>query len=103
MASSPVRCKARPIPSPVVTRLLQRLMDDERLKPRREDRGYHPIPDAPDLSLEQRVHHLEATLGRLWDQVWWQSLPWWKRMAWRLLGFTAPISRFYLKHGEDWH
>lgn len=82
-------------------RWLQRLMDDERLK-LRPLREVHPIPDAPDLPLEVRVHHLECYLGRLWDQCWWQSLPWWKRLAWRVLGFSAPISRFYLKPGEPW-
>jgi hypothetical protein len=76
-------------------------MDDERLKPQRADRERHPIPDAPDLPLEQRVHHLESHLGRLWDEVWWLSLPRWKRCAWQLLGFRAPIRRFYLKPGDE--
>jgi hypothetical protein len=77
-------------------------MDDERLKLDRADRERHPIPDAPDLPLDQRVHHLECHLGRLWDQVWWLSLPLWKRLTWRLLGFKAPIPRFYMKPGEPW-
>lgn len=81
-------------------RWLQRWMDDERLKPDRRDREVHPIPDAPDLPLEQRVHHLECHLGRLWDHVWWLSLPWHKRLAWRLLGFTPPLRHFYLHPGE---
>ena len=76
-------------------------MDDERLKPNRADREVHPIPDAPDLPLEQRVHHLERYLGRLWDQVWWLSLPPWKRLVWRFLGFKAPVSKFYLKPDGD--
>ena len=75
-------------------------MDDERLKSRPE-REVHPIPDAPDLPIERRVHHLECYLGRLYDQVWWMSLPLWKRCAWRLLGFKAPIPQFYLKPGKD--
>jgi hypothetical protein len=77
-------------------RWLQKLMDDERLKPERSTREVHPIPDAPDLPLDQRVHHLEVHLGQLWDAVWWISLPWYKRVAWRLLGFKAPIQQFYL-------
>lgn len=81
-------------------RWLQWLMDDERLKLSRSDRERHPIPDAPDLPLDQRVHHLECHLGRLWDQVWWISLPWYIRVGFRLLGFHAPIRRFYLKPGE---
>ena len=80
---------------------LQRLMDDERLKPNRAHREVHPVPDAPDLPLERRVHLLECYLGRLWDQVWWMSLPWYKRLAWCLLGFKPPISQFYLKPGEE--
>lgn len=83
-------------------RVLQWLMDDERLKPLRADRERHPIPDAPDLPLEQRVHHLECYVGRLWDMVWWMSLPWHRRLAFRLLGFKAPIDHFYLKPGEPW-
>jgi len=74
-------------------------MDDERLK-ERPVREVHPIPDAPDLPLDRRVHHLECHLGRLWDQVWWMSLPWYRRLGFRLLGFKAPLSRFYLKPGE---
>lgn len=78
-----------------MTRLLQWLTDDERLKPR-EKREVHPIPDAPPLPLEQRVHHLECYFGMLWDQVWWMQLPLWKRTAFRLLGFKAPIQQFYI-------
>ena len=83
----------------MLTGALQRLLDDERLKPR-ERREVHPIPDAPDLPLERRVHHLECHLGRLWDQVWYLSQPWWRRIGFRLLGFKAPIQRFYLKPGD---
>lgn len=84
-------------------KILQWWMDDERLKPQRPDRERHPIPDAPDLPLDQRVHLLECHLGRLWDQVWWLSLPWHTRLVWRLLGFKAPIPHFYLKPGEkEW-
>lgn len=82
-------------------RWLQWLVDDERLKPLRTDRERHPIPDAPDLPLEQRVHHLECYLGRLWDHVWWMTLPWYYKLAYRLLGFKAPIDHFYLKPGES--
>ena len=85
-----------------MTRLLQRLMDDDRLKPNRADREVHPIPDAPDLPLDRRVHHLECYVGRLWDQMWWYSLPWYRRLGWRLLGFKAPILTFYQKSGEPW-
>jgi hypothetical protein len=84
----------------VFEKWLQRLLDDERLKHNRADRERHPIPDAPDISLEARVHHLEVHLGRLWDQVWWISLPWYRRLGFRLLGFKSPIPQFYLKPGE---
>ena len=83
----------------MLTRALRWLLDEERDKPR-ELREVHPIPDAPDLPLERRVHHLECHLGRLWDQVWWMDLPIWRRIGFRLLGFKAPIRRFYLKPGE---
>jgi hypothetical protein len=86
----------------VVIRMLQWLLDDERLKPDRSTREVHPIPDAPDLPLEQRVHHLECHLGRLWDHVWYLNQPWYRRVGFRLLGFTPPIPRFYLKPGEKW-
>jgi hypothetical protein len=79
----------------VLTRWLQWALDDERLKPRAR-REVHPIPDAPPLPLERRVHLLECHLGRLWDHVWWTSLPWYRRLGFRLLGFRAPITRFYL-------
>jgi hypothetical protein len=79
----------------MLTRALQWIVDDERLKPRMA-RERHPIPDAPDLPLDRRVHHLERYLGRLWDQVWWRSLPWYRRLLFRALGFRAPITRFYL-------
>jgi hypothetical protein len=82
-------------------RWLQRALDDERLKAR-PARERHPIPDAPDLPLDRRVQHLECYLGRLWDQVWWLSLPWYRRLGFRLLGFTAPVLRFYLRPGEPW-
>jgi len=76
-------------------------MDDDRLLVR-PNREIHPIPDAPDLPLDRRVHHLECHLARLWDQVWWISLPWYKRLGWRLLGFKDPILTFYQKSGESW-
>jgi hypothetical protein len=69
---------------------------DERLKHDRADREVHPIPDAPPLTLEQRVHHLECYVGRLWDQVWYLSQPRWRRWGFWLLGFRAPIQQFYL-------
>jgi hypothetical protein len=80
---------------------LQRLMNDQRLIVQRIERERHPIQDAPDLPLDRRVHLLECYLARLWDQVWWMSLPWYKRAAWRVLGFTAPIRKFYLSPGEQ--
>ena len=81
-------------------RWLQGIMGDERLKTDRGERERHPIPDAPDLPLDQRVHRLEVHLAQLWDQVWWMSLPWYKRLGWRALGFSAPIAKFYLPAGD---
>ncbi len=82
-----------------MTRLLQWLVDDERLKPR-EQRSAHPIPQDPPYSdsesLVQYCFTLQCHVARLHDQVWWLSLPRWRRAAYRLLGFRAPIQQFYL-------
>ena len=45
----------------------------------------------PDL---ERLELLEL-VAQLWDQVWWLSLPWWKRAIYRARGFRDPIERFY--------
>ena len=78
-------------------RWLQVLLDDERLKPR-QFRERHPIPDDPPSpdTLVREVHQLKCLTAQLWDQVWWHSLPLWKRCAFRVLGFSDPIRRFYL-------
>lgn len=55
----------------------------------------HPIADSPDLPMQRRVQLLEVHLARLWDQVWWLSLPPDRREAYRAEGFTDPIERFY--------
>jgi hypothetical protein len=82
-----------------------RWLDDERLKPR-SLRERHPIAQDPppddQEGLRTYCFRLQCLTAQLWDQVWWLSLPWWKRTAWRLLGFRAPIRRFYVKPGEPW-
>lgn len=55
----------------------------------------HPILERPDLPPERRLQLLEQNLARLWDQVWWRSLPPWRRLGYWLGGFRAPIWRFY--------
>ena len=55
----------------------------------------HPIPDSPNMPLEDRVRHLEVYLGQLWDQVWWMNLPAAKREEYKAQGFSDPIERFY--------
>ena len=61
----------------------------------------HPIQDAPaGKSLVDRVHFLECALGRLWDQVWWMNLPWYRRVFYRLQGFRSPIKNFYTRLDE---
>ena len=86
-------------------RWLQRVMDDERLK-ERVDREKHPLPqDMPPSDMEglrQYCFQLQCLTARLWDQVWWLSLPWYKRLAFRWLGFQNPIQRFYMKAHEEW-
>lgn len=83
--------------------LLLRWMDDERLKSRplreRHPLAQDPPPDDPE-GLRRYCFTLQCRTAQLWDQVWWLSLPWWKRAVWILLGFRAPIRRFYLKSGE---
>lgn len=82
-------------------RWLQRWIDDERLKPR-EARERHPIADDAPVDLVAELHRLKCQTARLWDQVWWMALPIHRRLIFRLLGFRAPIERFYLRPGEDW-
>ena len=82
-------------------RVLQWLLDDERLKPR-SGREVHPIADDAPVDLARELHRLKCQTARLWDQVWWLSLPWYRRLGFRLLGFRAPIDRFSLRPGEDW-
>jgi len=55
----------------------------------------HPIRERPDLPIERRVQLLEQHLARLWDAVWWLSLPPEQRAAYEAEGFTAPIQQFY--------
>ena len=80
-------------------RVLQWLIDDERLKPRPE-RERHPIPDDPPEptieALVREVHVLKCRTGQLWDQVWWLSIPRWQRVVFQMLGFKDPIQQFYL-------
>lgn len=85
----------------MIARFLQWALDDERLKPR-ERREVHPIPEDPPTStdpevLRQYCFTLQCRVALLWEQVWWMDLPFYKRWAWRYLGFEAPIRRFYLK------
>ena len=47
------------------------------------------------LTTERRVQLIECEAGRLWDQVWWISLPCWRRWWYRLQGFGNPIQRFF--------
>jgi hypothetical protein len=82
----------------VLTRIVQWLVKDECLMPRHQ-RGIHPLPDDPPPAtvegLVREVHHLKCLTAQLWDQVWWMSLPTWKRVAYRYLGFRSPIQKFY--------
>lgn len=58
-------------------------------------RERHPVEECPPLPIERRVHLLECLLARLWDEVWWHQLPWWRRLLYRVQGFKSPIERFY--------
>jgi hypothetical protein len=57
----------------------------------------HPIQDAPAIPLEQRVHRLEVALAKLWDEVWWHQLPFYRRWYYAAQGFRSPIRRFYVR------
>lgn len=78
-----------------------RLIRDERVLPR-DERGRHPIPDDYPVDNTAELHRLKCLVARLWDQVWWMQLPWYRRLFYRLHGFRSPIRRFYLRPGEDW-
>lgn len=64
----------------------------------------HPLQQRPDLPLEQQFELLREYTSRLWDQVWWMSLPFWRRWWYMLHGYRAPLrvawfrerSAFYL-------
>ncbi len=58
-------------------------------------RERHPVQECPPLPVERRVHLLECLLARLWDQVWWDGLPFWRRWYYRARGFRSPIPQFY--------
>jgi hypothetical protein len=49
----------------------------------------HPVTEEGSLQLTR------IQLAQLWDQVWWMRLPFWRRWAYRLQGFTDPIEHFY--------
>jgi hypothetical protein len=55
----------------------------------------HPIKHCPRLPLERRVALLEDHLARLWDEVWWHQLPFYRRWWYQLQGFRSPIEEFY--------
>lgn len=70
------------------------------IPPRQRER--HPIADAPDLPVERRVHLLECHLAQLWDQVWWDQLPWRQRWYYRYVeGHRRPIREFYSPYYSD--
>lgn len=55
----------------------------------------HPLREIPGLPLERRVQLLESHLAKLWDEVWWHQLPWYRRLYYWVKGFRSPISNFY--------
>lgn len=68
-----------------------------------EREEWHPIQVCPPLSIEERVNILEDRMAHVWDEVWWLSLSPWRRWVYRLLGYPAPIRRFYVElwRGEE--
>jgi len=56
----------------------------------------HPVQHCPTgWTTTQRTGYLELAVGRLWDQVWWMNLPFWRRWYYWLQGYRAPIGSFY--------
>lgn len=55
----------------------------------------HPVRQRPDLTLEQQVELYREQLARLWDQVWWMTLPAAHRRRYEAEGHVAPIETFY--------
>jgi hypothetical protein len=53
----------------------------------------HSHPVTGDITRDMLIERV----AQLWDQVWWHSLPWWRRLYYRLQGFEAPIRMF------GWH
>jgi hypothetical protein len=51
------------------------------------------------LPLERRVMELESLVAQLNDQLWWLSLPFWRRWLYMAFGYRAPIQHFYETHG----
>lgn len=69
---------------------------------RKRVRERHPIEHyPPGLSAEERCGLLECNLARLWDEVWWHQLPFYRRWYYTLVeGHRSPIRQFYLPHKE---
>ena len=59
----------------------------------------HPIIEGRDAPIEERVLYLEAHLAMVWDQIWWMSLPFWRRWLYAAFGYRAPIQSFYATRG----
>lgn len=60
----------------------------------------HPVAVGPKVKPDERFRLLESNLACLWDQVWWLSLPIYKRWFYKLQGFRPPVRRFY--EGPKW-
>lgn len=66
----------------------------------------HPWQERSALSLAQQVQHYRELGALAYDQLWWVSLPWWRRGLLWLQGYRAPIHHhaFYLhdQYDTDW-
>lgn len=60
-------------------------------------RERHPIAHYPaGLTAEERCGLLEYHLARLYDEVWWHQLPFYRRWYYALVeGHRSPIRQFY--------
>lgn len=67
----------------------------------------HPIQEpAAAQSLEEANEHIRLAyvkLAQLWDQVWWLSLPFWRRWIYIAQGFQAPLQVDPLRERSEFY
>lgn len=59
----------------------------------------HPVRARHWLAIEAQLELYRERLAQLHDQVWWLSLPFWRRWLYIACGHRAPIEHFYETRG----